>query len=246
MRKLGWIRDKKDKNDYKAIFPGVKVQRKSDLSYIFKGTHFDQDGLGLCYSFGTIALVYAELVIKKQPLFTGSPLMLGYLVAVMENSVGQDIGGMPRDAVKALIKQGVCSEKRWPYDPSKFGQKPPKVCYAEAQAHQLLQYSRVNTLTGIRRCLSSGLPCGLGFSVYTNFPMESRTGIVPMPSGVEEGGHYTVAVGHDDATRQIKFLNWWFLEDGTPWGDNGYGYMPYEYFDPALTGDHWIVKRMEA
>jgi C1A family cysteine protease len=242
----GWIPDKEDRNDLMALFPGVKVQPHSDLEHLFPPV-WDQDGLGTCYCFGTIGLVWAARAIQKLPTFESSPLMLSYLVGTIEHSVGQDVGGMPRDAIKSLVKFGVCSEAEWPYNPKNFGIRPPAGCFADAKKHELMVYSRALSLNGIRASLSSGYPCGLGFMVFENFPMSSTDGIIPMPAGSEEGGHYVVIVGHDDAKRLIKFRNSWWLKPGVlPWGDRGYGYLPYDYFQPLRTGDYWIVKRMAA
>ena len=39
------------------------------------------------------------------------------------------------------------------------------------------------------------------------------------------GGHAICVVGYDDDTQLFKFKNSW----SNSWGDNGYGYLPYEF-----------------
>ena len=255
IRKFGWVPDKQDDRDYHYSIPwGVTIQPITDLSHYFPSDLFplDQDGLGFCYAFTPIEQLWAEWVIEKKAPVELSPMMLGYLVEVIEGTVGQDMGGMPRDAIKALLKTGVCTNALWPFDPSKLGVQPPPECYAQAQTEKLLQYKRALTLDQIRGILSSGRPCGLGFHVFENFPMDSRDGMVPMPAGADQGGHDVTIVGHNDYTRRVKFLNHWRFDDGTPWGDHGYGYLPYDYFNPIktgfrpLTGDHWVLMKVEA
>ena len=57
----------------------------------------------------------------------------------------------------------------------------------------------------------------------------ARTGVIPVPKPSSEqllGGHAILAVGYDDAKKAIIFKNSW----NTTWGDHGYGYFPYGYF----------------
>src|SRR4051812_45479684 len=66
----------------------------------------------------------------------------------------------------ALNKQGVCPEPEWPYDTSKFTQKPPAKCYKDALQTRATSYSRlVRTMTEMKGCLASGYPFVFGFTV---------------------------------------------------------------------------------
>jgi C1A family cysteine protease len=51
------------------------------------------------------------------------------------------------------------------------------------------------------------------------------------------GGHAICFVGYDSKKKLIKFKNSW----GTNWGDNGYGYLPYNYIND-FCWDAWAVK----
>jgi C1A family cysteine protease len=51
-----------------------------------------------------------------------------------------------------------------------------------------------------------------------------------------------VAVGYDNATRQMIIRNSW----GVHWGLAGYCLMPYEYvINPQLSTDFWTVRTVK-
>ena len=51
----------------------------------------------------------------KLPLVDLSRLFIYYDERVVEHTVNSDSGAMLRDGIKTLAKQGVCTEKTWPY-----------------------------------------------------------------------------------------------------------------------------------
>src|SRR5262249_25651314 len=148
---------------------------------------------------------------------------------VIEHTVADDGGAMIRDGIKTLVKQGVCSEAKWPYVISKFAEKPPAACYTEARRHQVTAYARLETLDQMRSCLADGFPFVFGFSVYESFESAAvaKSGIAAMPRPRERllGGHAVLAVGYDDRPKRFLVRNSW----GTRWGMRGYFTMPYAY-----------------
>ena len=94
-----------------------------------------------------------------------------------------------------------------------------------------------------------------GFRIYASIDEVAKDGNLPFPSESESftGEHAVVAVGYDD-NRQIT--NWrngqktfgallirnsW----GTAWGDEGYGWLPYDYVLKGFTSDWWVLLRNE-
>jgi C1A family cysteine protease len=179
--------------------------------------------------------------------FLPSRLFIYYNERVMEGTVHSDSGAMIRDGIKSIAKQGVCSEKQWPYTIAKFTRKPAQTCYKEALKHQAVLYQRlVPTLTQLKGCLASGYPFVFGFTVYESFesPEVTRTGTAPMPASGEQvlGGHAVLAVGYDDAIQRFIVMNSW----GTSWGMQGFFTMPYAYLtDTNLADDFWTVRLVE-
>jgi C1A family cysteine protease len=181
-----------------------------------------------------------------------SRLFIYYNERVIEHTVNEDSGAMIRDGIKTLAKQGVCPESMWPYNISKFKNKPAPKCYAEGLKHQILAYYRINTLQELKTSIAAGFPVTFGFSVYESFMTDrvAKTGIVYMPKWYEQlmGGHAVLAVGYDDNMKIQKnkgaviVRNSW----GTSWGDKGYFYMPYPYInDRNLSDDFWQITKQE-
>jgi C1A family cysteine protease len=206
----------------------------------------NQGQLGSCTG-NAIAGAVEFLERKDRVRFVNvSRLFIYYNERLIEHTTKSDSGAMIRDGIKTVVKQGVCSERKWPYTVSKFAVKPPAACYREALEHQVTSYQRILTIDEMRTCLARGFPFVFGFTVYESFesPQVARSGVVPMPQAGERvmGGHAVLAVGYHDADRRFIVRNSW----GASWGLQGYYTMPYDYLaDRDLADDMWTIRRGE-
>jgi C1A family cysteine protease len=244
----GWLPDIPDNRDhmYGAVRKIPKtLPSKVDLRLGCPPVE-NQGELGSCTA-NALAGALEYLMIKDKVTFCDmSRLFIYYNERVIEHSVKTDSGAMIRDGIKTLAKQGVCTEKKWPYITPRFTSKPPKACYTEALSYQILSYARINTLDEMRTCLAERFPFVFGFSVYESFESQivARTGVVNMPKKNESmlGGHAVLGVGYDDKSKRFIVRNSW----GTDWGKKGYFTMPYDYMtDRNLSDDFWTIRRGE-
>jgi C1A family cysteine protease len=244
----GWVPDLPDHRDY--LYGAVRpvppaLPERVDLRRLCSRVE-DQGTLGSCTANALAgALEFLENK-DRVPFADLSRLFIYYNERAIEHSVGSDSGAMLRDGIKTLAKQGVCTEKRWPYIVSRFAKKPGAASYKEASDHQITSYRRILTLGEMRTCLAEGFPFVFGFTVYESF--ESRrtaaTGVLDMPKHREKalGGHAVMAVGYDDAEKRFIVRNSW----GAKWGMKGYFTMPYAYAaDRNLSDDFWTIRRGE-
>lgn len=176
-----------------------------------------------------------------------------------------DTGAFLRTTMGALVLFGVPPEEYWPYKIANFDKEPTAFCYAFAQNYQPLSYYRLDPpgispdqlLTRIKTNLATGLPSMFGFTVYSSISQADESeGKIPYPTKGDkiEGGHAIVAAGYDDAmkiknanvggsetTGALLIRNSW----GTEWGENGYGWLPYEYILKGLADDWWSLLKNE-
>lgn len=246
-RNYGWRPDLPDHRDllYKAVMRAkVALPARVDLRPLCSAVE-DQGELGSCTAnalAGALELLENKGGIK--PFADLSRLFVYYNERAIEGSVKSDSGAMLRDGIKALAKQGVCSETAWPYDIGKFARKPGAACYREGAGRTISSYHRLNTVAEMRACLADGYPFVFGFTVYDAFDTASvaKSGVLNLPKAAESplGGHAVMAVGYDDKVKRFTVRNSW----GPDWGKKGYFTMPYDYLaDRNLSDDFWTVRK---
>ncbi len=222
----------------------------------------DQDRLGSCTAqAGTGLLEY--FFYKKEGRFIDASRL--FLYKVTRNLMGQigDGGAFLRDTIKAMVLFGVPPEKYYPYNIVFFDDEPSAYCYAFAQNYKSIKYYRLDPPGTPRETLQSRIwtelaaerPVMFGFTVYSSIGQANQTGKIPFPVRTEkvEGGHAVVAVGYDDkmviknevdgseTTGAFLIRNSW----GTSWGEQGYGWLPYEYVTRGLAVDWWTLIQAE-
>ena len=250
-RRYGW---KKDSLDFRDKV--LRVEEVANLPASIDWRHgmpvvYDQGQLGSCTANAIAAAHEFDQMKQGNDIGTPSRLFIYYNERVMEHSVNQDAGAQIRDGVKSINKQGVCPEAEWPYDITKFKERPTDQSYIDALKHQSLIYkSVIQTLAALKNALVSGFPVIFGFTVYDSFESQqvAKTGIVSLPkkSEIILGGHAVLLVGYDDSLYAGK--GGWIVRNswGTDWGQAGYFTMPYFYLtNKKLASDFWVINSVE-
>lgn len=242
-RKYSWIPDKIDPRDH--LFRKVVKPRLEPLPPVVDlrggcSPVEDQGDLGSCTANALAgALEFLEIKAGKQ-FVDLSRLFIYFNERNFEGTPDEDSGAMIRDGVKVLHKLGVCREDIWPYDITRFTEKPDGSCYDEAIQRAIHSYDRILTLDEMKGCLADGYPFVFGFTVFSSFESleVAQSGIVPMPADGEQemGGHAVLCVGYDESKQMFLVRNSW----GSTWGQAGYFWMPYEYLE-TMADDFWRI-----
>jgi len=142
-----------------------------------------------------------------------------------------------RCAMKVLQRIGVPTEKAWPYSDKIYGE-PKSWANMVARWSLIDSYWRVSGHEDLRVALTES-PVVIGIGCYEEIFSVGSDGIVKDPANPQYcyGGHAICAVGYDHSRNLIKFKNSW----GGNWGDNGYGYISYNYVNRYMW-DAWACK----
>lgn len=264
---MGWERDLPDFRDYQPATPEIKeiLNKSKPLKAATRSAPTkvdlrkwcspieDQGELGSCTAQAGVALFeYFQRRAYGKHL-DGSRL---FLYKATRNLLGWtgDTGAYLRTTMKAMALFGVPPESYWPYKIADFDNEPSAFCYAFAGSYRALKYYRLDPpgsslakrLEAVKTHLAAELPCMFGFTVYSSIPgIGDDTGDIPFPSEGDrvEGGHAVVAVGYDDNRKigrhkgALLIRNSW----GRAWGEDGYGWLPYEYVLRGLAVDFWSL-----
>jgi C1A family cysteine protease len=178
-----------------------------------------------------------------------------------------DTGAWLRTTMGALALCGVPNEKYWPYtdDANEFDKEPPAFIYSMADNYEAIKYfchdplganiEPKTVLSTVKMFLAAGIPSMFGFWGFPSFGQTDVQGGIPFPCEGESAqwGHAIVAVGYDDGKKisntqcnketkgALLIRNSW----GTGWGEDGYGWLPYDYVLNQLAIDFWSLFKMD-
>lgn len=242
----GWVPDLPDHRDLTYSAPAeflMALPTSIDLTSKCPPV-YDQGQLGSCTGNSIAGAIQFEQMKQNMNSFTPSRLFIYYNERVLEHTVNSDSGAQIRDGMKVVAKLGAPPETDWPYDITKFADKPPASAFTDAAKNKVTSYQRVNrSLSQFKGCLASGYPFVFGFTVYDSFESTTvaQTGhaSMPLPNEQVAGGHAVMAVGYDDQNQWFIVRNSW----GTTWGMKGYFTLPYQYLlETNLSDDFWTVR----
>jgi C1A family cysteine protease len=221
----------KDIRDWVYKQNEVELPEQLDLR-VYASPVDNQSALGSC---AANALVNAyELMVRQQFIekFKDlSRLYVYYHSRYKENTLELDYGVLyMKSVLDAVKKYGVCTEKLWPYDISKFTIQPNPDCYADAAKRKILEYNSIPNVNLIFYSLVEIKPVVFGMTIFDSFMDMDKfysTVEIPRENELSIGNHAMCIVGYNKISKTYIVKN----SFGVGWGDEGYCYIPFEYLD---------------
>jgi C1A family cysteine protease len=207
---------------------------------------FDQGKLGSCTANALAAAFQFQLHDQGLNGITPSRLFIYFNERNMEGTTSTDAGASLSDGIKVLSTVGVCDETNWPYDVTKFADRPTDAAYALAVNAEATQFESIQSgdLYAACACLAAGNPFVMGITLFNSFESDdvAKTGRVPMPDQSEPmlGGHALLVVGYDTDGEVFIVQNSW----SDQWGDKGFCYVPFEYVRQGAW-DLWTIQKVQ-
>jgi GNAT superfamily N-acetyltransferase len=148
------------------------------------------------------------------------------------------VGNWPITSLRILRGWGSPREEFWPYNGEASAWPPiePPGLDDLAKPFRSGCYQRVRTPLECKTVLAKEQPVLISLDITDKWATAPNGRIPPSsPSDVTIGSHAVVLVGYDDRSSEFMFQNSW----GKKWGDQGYGYIPYEVFE-ATWWEGWL------
>jgi GNAT superfamily N-acetyltransferase len=149
---------------------------------------------------------------------------------------GPSVGCWDINCLRVLRGWGQPWDEDFPFDPN--GPWPPaEPANADelAKPQRIWCYQRVRNSVDCRLALDKFGAAAASFDITDQWFNAARGEISYPASGDEVGGHCVCIDAYKEHISQFRFANSW----GTGWGDQGYGYMAFDFFDEYLT-DAWV------
>ena len=140
----------------------------------------------------------------------------------------QEKGASLYTAARVAKMFGNVSRDVWPYDPAIWPPNEPEDLDKKAVPYRIHHYLRVRNEVEIKQSIANGFPVLISVPIFAQW-RNSENGVIQFPDQNDApiGMHAVVIIGYRDDHQYFNFQNSW----GAKWGDGGFGWLPYGYFD---------------
>jgi len=202
--------------------------------------------------------------------FRISRLYLYYKVRKLYDEIDKDNGSTIEDCINELVVNGAPPEFIYPYNVDKIYEFPNELSVNLSKFCKCMGFNKIDRYK-IKKYLLNDDPVICGIKIFFDIHDKeiAKTGILPSPTSISPtlasipllpkvpggsggggggrdegdnygqviGGHCIIIVGYDDNKLLYKFINSW----GEKWGENGCGYISYDYIHNFKYADEFFI-----
>ena len=191
----------------------------------------DQGSAGTCWAFATMSAFESKLEISAGDPDWNPDMSEQHLVS--DPNGGGDIGGgWPVQSLQFLVDTGVVTEAELPYAGEDIPAGWPLAAGWEDRTYQITSYNPSPGVTtgGLKIMLQLYGPLITNIDMYNDlwFPGEAE----PEIPAINTINHSVAVIGFVDDP-SLTAGGYWIIKNswGTDWGDDGYGYSLYGFFE---------------
>jgi hypothetical protein len=194
----------------------------------------NQGGEGSCVAFGIgYAARSAEQYYRTNAVsYSNTTNVFSPEFLYNQVKFGSDCGSgtSMQTALDFIMAKGICSYQSMPYSSTNgCSLLPTTTQSSEALNYKISTYSKISILdrTAIKAMISQRHPVIITILADNSF-VSARTGFIWKTfSGSGNLPHCIVICGYDDSKNAYKVMNSW----GTTWGDAGFSWIDYNFFE---------------
>lgn len=137
------------------------------------------------------------------------------------------------DALRLMEKEGIAQDSVFPYNPLSCNRKPNNTIRQTASDYKIDGWERIihTRLDDLKGKLADGHPIAIGLMIDKDFERLSGPRLYNKDKlGPNAYGHAMAVVGYNETKQAFRVFNSW----GTDWGDQGYGWIGYQYMEANL------------
>jgi len=239
------VPDKKDNRDYLyREHESSKIQIKdipnTGSTAMYDSLARNQGIRGTCVAFATASA--GQQILNKNRGVRDSLLSVEYINDWCEERDNHPPEGTYlRLGAKYLQKVGVGPEEFvWPYNPEKRTNPPEGVKSIDCSGFiKAKAYYRAFTIEEVCKAIHFGFPVLISIPIFS-YAIRPNTKVFMVPPSDKEislGLHAVKVSAYDLDAQRFRFLNSW----GWDWGDCGYGYISFGYFEKFVK-DIWVIE----
>lgn len=201
-----------------------------------------QGAQGACTAFSLVSVIEYFLFKTLKKKTNLSEAFAYYNARVLRNETNIDGGATFIDIIQSIRDNGVCIEELCPYNPNIYTEKPSDEAYLEAEGRKITEAKNVCiNVNDVKSALAQGFPVIISARAFDTY-LSNRNGVLRIPTDKEledtENNHAMVICGYTDKEGFFIVRNSW----GKNFGDQGYCYLPYEYFrKPKAINQAYVV-----